>query len=284
MRQNGSLVEIDHALSDLDGTLMPLGSDIVPTSACQAVADVQDRGVPVFAVTGRCYPRAKTVAQAAGLHHLGVVDDGATIRNFDTDEILYQRWLSPDRVKKLTEAVLPYALELSYNEDFDHHVPRTDELDADFRETPFVWVKVPVAAHDDLMGRLANIPNISFHPTLWPDRDDGETSFYTFQMTDSRATKRHGIGALYGLLGAESIKPGHGLGIGDGNNDLPLFEAAGVGVAMGNAVPRLINMAHYITDTVANHGYALAMNRLILDPVPYLGKNLLQDRELQTTG
>lgn len=52
--------------------------------------------------------------------------------------------------------------------------------------------------------------------------------------------------------------------IGDGENDLPMFEAAGLRIAMGNAVPELKQQANQVTRTNRQNGVAYAIDRWIL--------------------
>ena len=54
------------------------------------------------------------------------------------------------------------------------------------------------------------------------------------------------------------------LAIGDGLNDLPLFEAAGTKVAMGNAYDELKALADDITLDVENGGVAAAIGKYLL--------------------
>ena len=51
---------------------------------------------------------------------------------------------------------------------------------------------------------------------------------------------------------------------GDGNNDLPLFEAAGVAVAMGNARPALKRAADFIVGPAEQDGLLEAFDLLNL--------------------
>ncbi|HLR91843.1 MAG TPA: HAD hydrolase family protein, partial [Atopostipes sp.] len=44
-------------------------------------------------------------------------------------------------------------------------------------------------------------------------------------------------------------------------NDIDMVEYAGLGVAMGNAIPEVKNVADVVTDTVDEFGVATAINR-----------------------
>lgn len=52
--------------------------------------------------------------------------------------------------------------------------------------------------------------------------------------------------------------------IGDGENDLPMFEAAGLRIAMGNAVPQLKEKASQVSRSNRHNGVAYAIDRWIL--------------------
>lgn len=55
----------------------------------------------------------------------------------------------------------------------------------------------------------------------------------------------------------------HSIAIGDSANDMEMIEAAGIGVAMGNADPRLKEVADYITDSVSDDGVATALEKFL---------------------
>ena len=54
------------------------------------------------------------------------------------------------------------------------------------------------------------------------------------------------------------------IGIGDGSNDLPMIEYAGLGVAMGNAPEHVKAGADVVTETCENDGGAVMINRYLM--------------------
>jgi hydroxymethylpyrimidine pyrophosphatase-like HAD family hydrolase len=66
------------------------------------------------------------------------------------------------------------------------------------------------------------------------------------------------LASYYGINREEVIA------IGDGLNDIPLFEAAGTTIAMGNAFDELKKIADYITLDVESGGVAWAIEKFVL--------------------
>ena len=52
--------------------------------------------------------------------------------------------------------------------------------------------------------------------------------------------------------------------IGDGANDVAMFERSGLSIAMGNASPQVQRAADFVTDSNGEDGFAKAIERFIL--------------------
>ncbi|MCD7819002.1 MAG: HAD-IIB family hydrolase [Lachnospiraceae bacterium] len=78
------------------------------------------------------------------------------------------------------------------------------------------------------------------------------------------ASKGNALSELSSYL---QIDPGQVACIGDGENDLSLFQAAGIRFAMGNAVPDLKAAADYVLPSNKNDGVAYAIDNYILPTV-----------------
>ena len=71
--------------------------------------------------------------------------------------------------------------------------------------------------------------------------------------------------AIKKVLKAFDIKKDEMIVIGDGGNDVPMFECGGYKIAMGNADEIIKEKADYITDTNNNDGVAKAIKRIIFN-------------------
>ncbi|MGL5689126.1 MAG: HAD hydrolase family protein, partial [Weissella cibaria] len=75
------------------------------------------------------------------------------------------------------------------------------------------------------------------------------------------ATKGSGLLALAELLGIDRSET---MALGDQQNDLTMIEAAGLGVAMGNAVPEVKAIADVETTTQNEDGVGVAVEKWVL--------------------
>jgi hydroxymethylpyrimidine pyrophosphatase-like HAD family hydrolase len=67
---------------------------------------------------------------------------------------------------------------------------------------------------------------------------------------------------LNALPGAERIGPENVIVFGDGENDIPMFKAAGMSVAMGNAMPEAKAVARWQTSTNDKGGVGEFLERV----------------------
>lgn len=70
--------------------------------------------------------------------------------------------------------------------------------------------------------------------------------------------------ALLQICDLLAIDPQRVLAIGDNDNDIPLLQVAGYGVAMGNATAGLKAIADWIAPTIEEDGAALTLEQLVL--------------------
>jgi Cof subfamily protein (haloacid dehalogenase superfamily) len=84
---------------------------------------------------------------------------------------------------------------------------------------------------------------------------------YYLDITHPLANKGVALSALATLL---AVPPAEIAVIGDGGNDVAMFERSGLSIAMGNASPQVQVVADFVTDTNREEGFAYAIERFIL--------------------
>jgi hydroxymethylpyrimidine pyrophosphatase-like HAD family hydrolase len=86
-------------------------------------------------------------------------------------------------------------------------------------------------------------------------------TFEELAITSADATKERALNLLCGDYG---VRAEHVLAVGDSRNDVPMMRWAGVGVAMGNALPEVISAVPYVTAGNNDDGVARAIERFVL--------------------
>jgi Cof subfamily protein (haloacid dehalogenase superfamily) len=84
---------------------------------------------------------------------------------------------------------------------------------------------------------------------------------YYLDITHPLANKGVALSELANLL---SVPLAEIAVIGDGGNDVAMFERSGLCIAMGNASPQVQQAADFVTDTNREEGFAYAVERFIL--------------------
>lgn len=243
-------------LTDMDGTIVSTLKHEASQAVRDAIVAAENQGVTVAAVTARPYELAKSALNVLGIEGLCVIDGGATIINPVTDEIAWKKWLDPKTIQDITTLFIAKAITVDY---FPGHkqVPVAEaDIDSVDWEAPYVYGTFAHADAVVVKQQVDVIPGIVSHfINLYDDLIIG------LQVTHAQADKSHGVTALCDML---SIAKAQTLGIGDGDNDLPLFENAGLKIAMGNATDGLKANADHIVGTLEEDGFAEAMERFVL--------------------
>jgi hydroxymethylpyrimidine pyrophosphatase-like HAD family hydrolase len=87
---------------------------------------------------------------------------------------------------------------------------------------------------------------------------------FCVNITDKDASKSHALHILQDMFSVTSAET---IAMGDGNNDLPLFEASGLKVAVDNASPLLKAAADIIVPSFHEHGMLQVINDHLIEKV-----------------
>lgn len=248
--------KIKLVLADLDGTVVMPASHEATEEVHEAIRQGERAGLMFSVVTGRPYWMAEALLKSLSIDQPCVFDGGGCIANPTTGEVLWSKYLPAETARQAVSLMLPHAIEIEY----DKGVRNPKEVNIDQIQKPSlsVWASVKAESAENLINELRKLPNAAVHGNPHPG---GDTSKWGIQVTHAEADKKHAVQQLLKML---KVDKNHTLAIGDGNNDLPLFDGTAVRVAMGNSTELLKKKADHVVSTVHEDGFAEAIRRIVL--------------------
>ncbi len=257
---------------DLDGTLRAEQNATFTPRVRDAVQRAMARGAHVVMATGRMFPTAEVFAHDLGLADPVVCEHGATIRDLQTDEILWERRVPRDLLREVAAlAGCEWTL--------------TACLDGELY-TPCITENALRFAGKYAREHLHELPDLADHLPREPQKllliNDVETTDRLFaecvarfgerlqvvrsfdkyvELTHRAASKGNAVKWLAERWGIARVEV---IAIGDQDNDRSMIEWAGLGVAMGNAVESVKQIADYIAPSAAEDGAAAVVEKFVI--------------------
>jgi Cof subfamily protein (haloacid dehalogenase superfamily) len=282
---------------DVDGTVV--GNDLsIPTPVLRAIAAAQARGIRVTLATGRMFGATVPFAEQLGIRDPLICYQGGMIRDPVTKEIYEHTTMSGDLAAEAVELLQEAGVfVIAYIDERLCVAERRPELETYLRWHP-EGAEVVVAAEarelinaaqrrllgqgsnhvtSDLAALVAATPPTKLLFLAEPEVVEREmlrmAAHFEGRLTVIRSH------AIFGELTAPGISKGSALrtlaarlgipregvvAIGDHENDLPMIAWAGLGLAMGNAIPAVRQAADAIIPPVDEFGVAWAIERYLL--------------------
>lgn len=257
---------------DLDGTLV--GSDLVIRPRVrQAIARARERGTAVTIVTGRMFAATKPFADALGLDGSVVCYQGAAIFDVASRKVLQQTPVRQDVTREVLDWCDAHGVHVQCYESDTLYVQSINRFSKRYTDL----AKVEPTVVPSLRAYFGDRPSIKIVLVDTAERAAehlaaltpllGDRAYITrsnadfVEILDPGVNKGKALAFVAGRFGATLEET---LAIGDAWNDLPLLEAAGIGVAMGSGPPELLARADAVVADVANDGVAEAIDRFVL--------------------
>lgn len=270
---------------DLDGTLFDNSSRISKRNLT-AIRSITDKGIHVVISTGRPFEGIPfDQIKGTGINY-AITANGSGIYEISTGKCLYENAMDEELVTPILNFLLTR----------DIHM---DAFIGGKGYTPIQCVEtaqkltVPSSIKNYIITTRTRLDNIlqfihenqlkvqkmtlNFYPAADGTLIDHETvrkflvsnpsittvcgGYNNLEFTRADANKGVGLRKLAEILG---VNPDATMAIGDTENDLAIIEAAGIGVAMGNATDAVKARADYVTTTNTKDGVAAAIEHFIL--------------------
>ncbi|HQY92064.1 MAG: Cof-type HAD-IIB family hydrolase [Caldilinea sp.] len=280
----------DLVVLDLDGTILNAYKRArISQVVHDAIEAVQRAGVPVTIGTGRTLDYIRhSLPGDLQLTHPVITTQGAVIGDPITGNVLVEISLPLDQARAIAAFV------------DEHRYPTAFYFnDAEGRTQIYQNARGDTPDEEELLHHLLGAPAAlveSFHPLLAaphahppikvvafnhnlpgdidllpeyqrrfaPPLTITRTHEWLVETTAAGVDKGSGLRRLCELLGIDVRRV---LAIGDSDNDIPMLQAAGFGIAMGNAGDHVKAVADWIAPTLDEEGAAVALQQWILDPL-----------------
>jgi Cof subfamily protein (haloacid dehalogenase superfamily) len=247
---------------DVDETLAVPGKGI-PDELLKVLARCRERGIRLSLATGRKYDSALPYAKAIGAGAPLILYNGARIQQPDTGEVLFDRKLDLGEAVSALKLVKQHDLHVNLYLDDVIYIEKESEVSRESAKKDGVLQK-PVG---DLVGFLESGPTklLIIGPgeklmALWADfdRQPHESEVVRSEPTYleilpagvSKGSALRVVSEITGVALPDIAA------FGDSNNDIEMLRAAGLGVAVGNALDNVKAAADYVA--AAGNGLGVA--------------------------
>ena len=259
---------IDLIALDLDGTLLNSQEEISAHDR-QAIRDALAMGVRIVLVTGRGVDTPIRISRELHLNLPVICSHGALTKDFGANRTLGHIPVPLQYAKPMVEYAEQHELDLAiYSEETFYRLHGTKLFMPDM--TGPAWKIVHSFSEilhtaptfmrflgknsvEAMRREFGDLP-LHFKYESWND-------FVECAVTSRDAGKQQALARLCADFQIESKSV---LAIGDSRNDLPMLRWAGIGVAMGNALPEVREALRYVTASNNHDGVAAAIERFVL--------------------
>ena len=248
-------VQIKAAALDLDGTI--IGPDErITTAVKDAVARLSAR-IPVFIATGREPHDVFNYARQLGLTGPQLSDGGAAILDPVECRHIWSANLGPELAPEVLELIGELDARFVAT-----HVQGTFRRVSDIPDWDIVRISaldLSREAAEALTGRFQEHPRMTVILASLP-----YNGLWAVDFTLKGVDKGSGVARMGEMLG---LVPADMVCVGDSYNDLPMFAACGLAIAMGGSPEDIKSEADQTVPTVEENGLAYAIERDIMPHV-----------------
>lgn len=267
--------------TDLDGTLLD-SNDKISQKNITAIKEAVNAGTIVTLATGRMYSSAVQYARQTGIDVPLITYNGALIKS-TSGKVYSEQYINPSAVQEFVAYCEHKQWYLQVNSNDALYFPIYLERSADYEKS--TGIKGETVGWQELGRKNENVAKMLLVTAEYGKQDAEkniqEENSMIYELTQKFAGRVVLVKSKRGLI--EVINPvvskanalhilakqfGFGIdevmAIGDANNDLPMLEAAGKSVAMGNAADNIKAVCDYVVGTNDNDGVAEAIYKYIL--------------------
>lgn len=280
---------------DLDGTMLNQYG-VVTENTKEVIKSIIQKGTEVIIASGRPIDSIKTIAKEIGSQKYFIAGNGALIYDIQKDEIIYDKFLSKQKVLEIIkvceensisynvytdQTILATALKYNvlYYQKENLKKEESKQTKISIIDNIYEYVKnkkeekyLKITICDDnqtvfqsIIRKLRKIEGIEVldvshmsRKTIKQGTEEITIEYYYTEITVKNVDKWYAIEYLMQKL---NLKKEEVMAIGDNVNDKKMIQEAGLGVVMAKSTPEVTGIADYITTSNSEEGVAKALEK-----------------------
>lgn len=276
MEQNINHKKIKLIFLDLDGTLLTTDKKISAANYA-ALEQAAAKGIYIVPCTGRYFIGMPEEVRSLPFLRYAITINGAEIYDVKEEKALHTALISPEKAEEIFSVMDTLPVIYDCYQDGWGWMDQTfyDMTDLyGMGEVRPEWIRKMRTPVEDFRGMVRSrnrgiqktqmfLRDMELRarlleelPQRFPDLVVTTSLVNNIEINSGDA---HKGAALLELCRQLNIDPAESMAFGDGLNDVTMMQAAGIGVAMGNAEQQVKDAADFITDTNDNDGVAKAI-------------------------
>lgn len=269
---------------DMDGTLLNSNHEISERNK-KALRQAKELGVNIAITTGRLFGSARYYSNLIGIENTPVIaSNGAYIKTNYEDIPILENFIPKEIAIEIYKIIKKHNLKINLNswdtlmrEDEvpdDHAYAIMNKHLPDDKKVKFIINSDFISAIEGFDGKILKGIVIEKEKldNLWAAKNElkeifGDKLHVVSSGTDNieimigTTSKGNAVAHLADIL---NINAEEVMCIGDSENDISMLNFAGIGVAMGNGLQMVKDLADFVTDTNDNDGVAKAVEKFVL--------------------
>lgn len=247
-------------ITDLDGTAVQISSDgsDIDAATKEAVRSAINNGKKLACATGREWVLVKPVVRQLGFTAPCIVEGGTRIIDPQTEQTVWEKSLDAGVPAKILEIFKAEADHGVVMRSPDAHRQKLDDVDSVPDTLRYLYL---LAVKEEVAVTISNRINASINAVAHFTPSWSGGSLVDIHVTHPEATKEHAIQVWQQL---ERVTKEETIGMGDSGNDVPIFQASGLKVAVGNAKAGLKELADYIAPDVTEYALKHVIDKFLL--------------------
>ena len=247
---------------DVDGTLLSLKTHTVPPSTLEALDLLKEKAIKLFVATGRGPAQIKALQEILPFQFDGYVALNGQYC-FNEEQLIHQQALDREDLKGLIPYLEEAQLACCYVEEQGMYLNCiNDKVDTFFNK---LGKTLPGFVIDK---PERSLENKTYQLSVFITEEEADLLKH---MPHSKTARWHPISTdiipkdggkntgIQKVLDHYGIDKSEAMAFGDGANDSDMLQYVGIGIAMGNAMEKVKEVADYVTDEVDEDGILKAL-------------------------